>query len=118
MSDLREKLATQLLMALVEGRTQVERPDTDPDNVGGTAINVIEAWNYVADECIRQMEWARLQGGLAADGQLPDAEALTPAPEDWTPEKVGPKKLDLEETDRDPRVPANAIEASRAKEPQ
>ena len=109
MSDLREKLATQLLMALVEGRTQVERPDTDPDNVGGTAINVVEAWNYVAEECIRQMEWARRHccpvakyesieidknkypgiSGVRVVGTNP----LTAAPADWnpTPTKEEPK---------------------------
>ena len=89
MADLREKLATRLLTAYGEGYERVARPD--PDNPGGTVINVVEAWNCVADECIRQMEWARTECVESVDSY--DAgnswlknKSLTPAPDDWKPE--------------------------------
>lgn len=100
MSDLRETLATRLLRAYGEGYEQVTRPD--PDNEGGTVTNVVEAWNFVADECIRQMEWAASRQTAATDsngsrfytpegwGTPWDRSKLTPAPDDWKPE--GPAK--------------------------
>ena len=89
--DLREKLSTRLLTAYGEGYERVTRPD--PDNPGGTVINVVEAWNCVADECIRQMEWART-GWIASkdsSGSTFYTNAnppvpLNPAPDDWRAE--------------------------------
>lgn len=101
MSDLREKLARRLGTAY---RTAAgwQEPDVHPgdrpsDTARGHVVNLQQqaVWLAVADECIRQMEWAFNQG---ASARCPydckgcricadmDAPALTPAPEDWRPE--------------------------------
>lgn len=77
MRDLREKLAVRLWL--------VSLGDAVPKVLTHTPNHfVMEGWRRLANECIRQMGWARLQGGLAADGQLPGPDTLTPAPDDWT----------------------------------
>lgn len=45
-------------------------------------------WGDLADECIRQMEWARRQTFDSVRDYLPDVEVhepLTAAPEGWKP---------------------------------
>jgi len=79
MSDLREQLSTRLLMCFGEGRARHMQPD-------GT-VNVVAVWNCVADECIRQMEWAAANGfnHCCSRGLHNPLDPLTLAPEDWKP---------------------------------
>lgn len=78
---LREALAQKLRSAYLGGGS----PETDRDDSSD--------WLDVADECIRQMEWAFRKGGLrgiqdergtVAHGTMKKTE-LTLAPEDWKP---------------------------------
>lgn len=50
-----------------------------------------EAWCVAADECIRQMEWARRQGADSVEASIIEIElakehgTITLAPPDWKP---------------------------------
>ena len=72
MSDLREKLA-----ARIKGPNCAYPLDN-------------EDWLAVADECIRQMEWARKEHGLDAAvwWKSPQMRSLTLAPDDWSPDET------------------------------
>lgn len=90
MSDLREQLANRL--ANVGGGTIC----VGENDFGAHAFREnLEKWLALADECIRQMEWARTEcvgerwGGDGRDGtrHIVDRSELllTLAPEDWKP---------------------------------
>lgn len=70
--SLREELARRLYKATY--------PELEPHNAS-------DLWLLIADECIRQMEWARetvpMTKTLAATFR--DLVPLTLAPEDWKP---------------------------------
>ena len=82
MSDLREKLAARLHAALCT---------VDMDTY---EIPELAELLPLADECIRQMEWARTgwiaskdnNGSMFYTKETPPVP-LTPAPDDWTPTK-------------------------------
>jgi len=89
-SDLREQLSTKLLDVFSKGFVDLRQPDG--------SVNVVTVWNLVADECIRQMEWARRpdrevevtqyweKGAGPAPTVIRTSELpLTLAPDDWKP---------------------------------
>jgi hypothetical protein len=89
MSDLRETLATRLWIISLGAAAPKVLTHT-PNHF------VMEGWRALADECIRQMGWARhnalierdwnaimRQAALDDDLSMP----LTPAPDGWSPPK-------------------------------
>ena len=76
---LRDRLSTRLLTVYGEASGRLAEPTAD----GGTTLNIIAAWSSLADECIRQMEWARLECALDWDDY--DNVPLSMAPDDWNP---------------------------------
>ena len=69
----------------------LKREHRNPAFLGGPGIDgVDEMWGFIADECIRQMEWAKRttvnrfltsEEWARRDKTLP----LSPAPEGWKP---------------------------------
>lgn len=84
-NSLRERLADVLWQRLCAAHPQIYRGVRQPGNAHGTLFTV-------ADEVIRQMEWARRQiidrhyGSTDDDrAHVNESTPLTLAPEDWQP---------------------------------
>ena len=85
MSDLRETLAETLYRAYCGLHTEYGNPRKLADISGdrdASADQHRKPWYRAADECIRQMEWARARRLVPANGT---PAPLTIAPDDWTP---------------------------------
>ncbi len=54
-------------------------------SVHGCGAECDPYWLAQADECIRQMEWARADAGLEFEPGTDEVPPLTLAPEDWEP---------------------------------
>jgi hypothetical protein len=89
--SLREDLARRLWLVVTKPDSASVQWDASPN--GSLAEYEKAPWFIAADECIRQMEWARGIGYRHAELAAQDADyvlkvnspPLTIAPPDWTP---------------------------------
>lgn len=91
MSDLREQLAKR--MWEIDPRRWPGKPDLIISGFANTDLRGAGGLSYgnIADECIRQMEWAR-RNCLYGPSEIPGGSAIcltfnpiSIAPEDWKP---------------------------------
>ena len=82
MSDLREKLARRLA-----NLTVARVGDKEPWDQGTMGQYSRDFFYKMADECLRQMEWASRNGFDSCCNRGLLSQDLTPAPDDWTPTK-------------------------------
>jgi hypothetical protein len=87
--SLREQLAEKIYCAFWDGKPGI--PTEVAVHLAATkhldsGLPIDEAWLKTADECIRQMEWARgLYMKSEGVGPIKVVPGLTLAPEDWKP---------------------------------
>ena len=86
MTDLRETLAHRFWK--IDPRRWPNKPDLIFGGFAGTSVDGAPGLTYgaMADECIRQMDWAARNAFDSCCNRGPLPQDLTPAPDDWRPE--------------------------------